>query len=105
MTQQGRGQLTERVRAKAVEMLGREITVTELRLMPYVAHCAQNNRFIDLQKVNKIERGILAAWQDDDWITGTLQNLTVSHEFWTAIAELIYLAYVDLSDAAAGAAA
>ncbi len=93
---QKRGELTKRVQAKAVELLGREITVLELRLMPYVSHCLINDRYIDQRRVNDEERVLLDGWLDAGWLQGAQYNLGVSHEFWTHMAEIIYLAYVDL---------
>lgn len=95
---QARGQLTNRVQSKAVELLGRKITTRELRLMPYVAHCLQNDRHIDQQRVNDEERILLDNWYDVGWLEGPQYNLRVTHEFWIHMAEIIYLAYVDLRE-------
>lgn len=58
-----RGQLTEAIKLKAMELLGVEITQREIRLMPYVQYCAVNDGFIDHIRTNSAEREILSRWE------------------------------------------
>lgn len=59
-----RGQLTTKVKKEAQRLLGKEITVRELRLMPYVQSVMINDRRIDLRKINEEERAILSDWRE-----------------------------------------
>ena len=96
---QQRGQLTDRVQSKAKQLLGREISVTELRLMPYIAYTMVNNQKIDYAKVSYDECDILESWSDNGYIEQHDDKLTVTEEFWNAINQILYVAYVDLNSA------
>lgn len=94
---QRRGELTTRVQNKATELLGRAITVRELRLMPYIVHVSMNQQYVDCRKVNDAEKTILDEWLDNGWLIGNPSStVRPSKEFWDAMGELMYLAYVDL---------
>lgn len=97
MTQK-RGQVTERIKVKSKELLGEEITVRELRLMPYVIHVMQNNQEIDPRKINEEEREILSKWRSQGHIEGGASGMAITKEFWDICNELIFLGYVDLSE-------
>lgn len=90
----GRGMLTDAVKAKSKELLGYEITTRELRLMPYIDYTMKNNQYIELNKINEEEQGILHKWQDMNFITGTLMNLQLSKEFFMNMQEILWMAYV-----------
>jgi hypothetical protein len=72
---QGRGELTDRVQEKAVEMFGREITLRELRLMPYIQHTMMNNQRIEPAKLNGEERDVLQQWREAGHIEGGASGL------------------------------
>lgn len=93
---QGRGQLTERIKLKSFELMGYEITHTELRLMPYIQYCMVNDKHLDPNKVNGKERIFLASWRKRGFIEGGASGLAITKEFWDAITELIWLGYVDI---------
>lgn len=94
---QGRGQLTDRVQEKAKELLGREISLRELRLMPYLQYCLMNSQHLDPAKVSDEERMILAKWRELGYITGGASAMWIDKKFWDCIHELLFLAYVDIS--------
>lgn len=94
---QGRGELTKRVQETAKVLLGREITVRELRLMPYICNIMQNTPVIDQRKINDEERDIIDQWFNDDWLDGTVVNPRITEKYWMAFNALLFLAYVDLS--------
>ena len=94
--EQGRGQLTDRVKAKAKELLGRDIDVTELRLMPYLQYQMMNEQRIDPAKCNGDDRKILSKWRESGHIKGGAGGLGITKEFWTIINEILFLAYVDI---------
>ena len=89
-----RGQLTQKINAKAFELLGREITQQELRLMPYAQYCLTNGDNIDPNKVRADERQILSDWRTRGWISGGASDFQVSEGFWCAINAIIWLGYV-----------
>lgn len=91
----GRGALTEAVQQKAVEILGREISMRELRLMPYVQHCLMNEQNIDPRRVNQEEREVMTEWRKAGWMAGGAVDLEVSKEFWGAMHEILWVGYVD----------
>jgi len=91
-----RGVLTPEISKKALELLGYEITTQELRLMPYLSYIMQNEQKIDTTRISKEENGIINKWYKAKRITGTLECVEITKEFWNIINELIFIAYVDL---------
>ena len=98
MGQQKRGELTDRIKEKSVELFGYEITQKELRLMPYILYEAQNNKRAN--NTNDEEKEILSSWIDKGFllITGLGHILSVSEDFWNKANQIIFLGYVDLSE-------
>lgn len=93
---QGRGQLTDRIKAKSKEMLGYEITQIELRLMAYAQYVMMNKQRIDPGKCNQEEREILSKWRKKGYIEGGASGLSITKDFWDAMCEILFLGYVDL---------
>ncbi len=93
-----RGQLTERIKQKSLELFGYEITQKELRLLPYVLYEAVNTKLVN--NVDSQERNILDHWMNNEWITitGMGNLLSVSEEFFINANKILYLGYVDLKD-------
>lgn len=89
-----RGQLTQAVADKARELLGKEITQVELRLMPYAQYVMLNGQRIERRKINDEELQILGDWRERGWIEGGAPDMAISKDFWTAIHEILWLAYV-----------
>lgn len=98
MATQVRGELTARIITKSKKLLGYEIGVRELRLMPYVLDVMINNQRINPGHINSEEREILAKWRDAEYITGGASGLQITEEFWNILCEIVRLGYVDLSD-------
>lgn len=90
-----RGVLSEAVKKKSKEVLGYEITLKELRLMPYMDYTMKNNQYFDMRKIDDIEHAILHDWSDKGFITGTLTNPMISKKFYDAIQEILWVAYVN----------
>lgn len=99
MTEQKRGQLTQRIKDKSKELLGREITVRELRLMVFIQYVLTNEQTIDHRRINDEEREI---WKtcllNGHAIKASGNKIRVTKEFWDIICELVWLGYVDLHD-------
>lgn len=93
---QKRGQLTERIKQRSKELLGYEITQTELRLMPYIQYVMTNDQKIDPRKCNIEDRAILMKWKKAKYIEGGSSGLNITRVFWDIICSLIFLGYVDI---------
>lgn len=94
---QGRGMLTDRIKEKSKELLGYEISTPELRLMAYTQYCVMNSEGYDRAKVNDADREVMSLWENKKFIKrNAFFDLEVTHEFWTAMNEILYLGYVDI---------
>lgn len=89
-----RGALTNSIKAKSKELLGYEISLRELRLMPYIQFVMMNEQKIDPNKINQEERKILSAWRSKGYIEGGVSGLAITKEFWDAVCEILFLGYV-----------
>ena len=96
MSEQKRGVLTNRIKAKSKKLLGYEITQIELRLMVYAQYVMCNEQRIDPRKCNQDDREILSKWRKKKFIEGGASGLAMTKKFWDAVCEIIFLGYVDL---------
>lgn len=90
----GHGQLNYRVQILAREFLGREMSVTELRLIPYVQYVMVNEQVIDIRKCNRADRNVLQLWREAGHIEGGASGLAITKEFWDFMSEVLWLTYV-----------
>ena len=95
--EQKRGQLTDRIKEKSKELLGYEMNVRELRLMPYIQYVMGNNQKLEINKINDEERKILRKWKKAGYAEGGASGLRITREFWNIINEIIFLGYVDIN--------
>lgn len=95
---QTRGKLTQRIKDKSKELLGYEISQTELRLMPYIQYVMVNEQRISMNKINQEEREILSKWKEAGHIEGGASGMRITLEFWNILCEIIMLGYVDLDE-------
>ena len=65
-----RGALTEEINKIAEKMIGRKITQTELRFIPYIQYVMLNSQKIEIPKINSEEREILEEWKKEGFIEG-----------------------------------
>ena len=93
-----RGDLTKRIKVKSKELLGYEITQTELRLMPYILTVMMNEQRIVPRHCSQDDREVLSKWRKAGHTEGGASSLQITEEFWNIICEIIRLGYVDLSD-------
>lgn len=89
-----RGQLTAQIKQRAQELLGYEITQTELRLIPYVHYVMLNEQAIEPRKINTEERAILSSWRERGFIEGGAAGMAITRDFFDAMNELLWLGYV-----------
>lgn len=90
----GRGMLTTDVQKIAKMMIGRGITLRELRLIPYIQYVMCNDRKLKIQCINEEERGILQQWKKQGHIQGGACGLAVTKHFWDFMCEVLFIAYV-----------
>lgn len=91
----GRGILTPRVieHCKSSEFF-KEITVRELRLIPYIIYLVTNREALDPRRVNTEERVILARWARENWISaGPSKPVSVTREFWIDANDILWMSY------------
>ncbi len=89
-----RGQLTDEIRALAKSFLGREITVRELRLYPYLDYQMKNEQRLDPRRVNQEERAILQILRDGGHIEGGAAGLSMTKEFYDYLQQVLWVGYV-----------
>lgn len=89
-----RGQLNDEVQRYAREFLGREMSIVELRLIPYVQYVMINEQRIDPCKCNQADREILQLWREAGHIEGGASGLAITKEFWDFMCEVLFLTYV-----------
>lgn len=96
-----RGMLTEAVQAKARDFFGKEITVQELRLIPYIQYLLVNEAPLDRRKINDEEIQIIENWSERGWVSGVIgEKQAVTESFWKAMNEIIWVGYVNFSNQA-----
>lgn len=93
-----RGGLTKEVQRIAKEHIGREITQTELRLIPYIQCIMVNEQKLDPSKINSEERQIFMQWKKEGHCDGGMSGLLITKEFWDFMCEVLFEAYVDLEE-------
>lgn len=90
----GRGLLTTDINKVAVMMIGREITQTELHLIPYVHYVMVNDRKLKIPLIRDGEREILRQWKEQGHIEGGASGLAITKQWWDFMCEVIFLGYV-----------
>lgn len=89
-----RGQLTEQIKEIAKRSLGKEISQTELRMMPWAQYMMRNGMDVDDQKLNSDERRVLRDWEGRGWCLKETPRLMLTSEFLGAIQPILCLAYM-----------
>lgn len=90
----GRGAVTPEIKARSKDLLGYEVGLRELRLMPYIQFVMMNDQRLDPRKINEEERAILAKWREAGHIEGGASGLSITREFWDIINDLLFMGYV-----------
>ena len=88
-----RGKLTDEVKALSKELFGYEITVRELRLLPYILNCLVDNSNIDPAHINAEERKWFAKWRKEERMFTPSTALTVSPDFYDTICKILKVGY------------
>ncbi len=89
-----RGELTEAIQKIAKEKIDREITLTELRLIPYIQYIMVNEQKLEPIRISPEERAVLKKWKEEDYIEGGATGLAITKEFWDFMCEILFESYV-----------
>ena len=89
-----RGVLTKEVQEIAKKHIGREIDITELRLIPYIQYVMVNMQRLDISTIKQDERVILRKWKDAKLIDGGASGLSITEDFWNFMCEVLFQSYV-----------
>jgi len=90
-----RGELNSEVQNIAKKCLGRELKcTTELRLLPYLDYLMKNQQKIDPLKINQEERELFQELKKEGHVEGGLCGLGMTKEFYDAIQEILWQAYI-----------
>lgn len=93
--QQQRGMLTMAAQNKALVFLGEEITITELRLYPYLDYCWKNGGYVDRGKLSKDERDIIAHRAEQGHLMREYGGYNVpSRAFYDFVQDILAETYV-----------
>jgi hypothetical protein len=97
----GRGDvndLSKDTQLTAKGLLGRELTVRDVRLYPYIDYCSKNNEF-HRERINEEERTLLQELRDKKLIeyssSPTLSYVKMSPTFYRFICNVLWETYVD----------
>jgi len=92
-----RGCLSKAVQEVAQKFWGRDITVRELRLIPYL-HCTMcNEQRIDSRRLSFEEINLVMEWESAGYISYKCDgsdHMTVTKEFWDFMCDVMWLSYV-----------
>jgi len=89
-----RGALTPKIQELSKAFLKREMTTTELRLIPYVQYVMVNKQKLDIAKMNQDDRDVLSRWRKEDYIEGGAGGLSITKEFWDFMCAILWEGYV-----------
>ena len=90
-----RGALTPEVQELATALLGREINVRELRLMPYFIHLGMNGSIIARERLFEGDREVIDTWNKEGRVACKVGDIPkISPEFWIIMAKIVHKSYV-----------
>jgi hypothetical protein len=92
------GKLTSEIEALGESFLGKKLTMQELRLIPYLDHCAKNWGF-DKAYITQKERDIISKWKKRGFIDFSFYPypgyVSIRRDFYDFMNEVLWLGYVD----------
>lgn len=90
-----RGALTSEVQELATALLGREINVRELRLMPYFIHLGMDGSIVSRERLFEGDREVMDIWNKEGRVICKVGDVPkISHEFWNIMAKIVHKSYV-----------
>lgn len=92
---ENRGRLTEEVQELATTLLGREISVRELRLMPYFIHLGMDGAIVHRGRLFDGDREVMDMWNKEGRVICKVGDVPkISYEFWNIMAKIVHKSYV-----------
>jgi hypothetical protein len=95
---ENRGEFTPEIEALGKPFLGKELTLRELRLIPYLDYCAKN-RVFDPARISQEERDIISEWKKRGFIyvssSPSNGGVSIRRDFYDFMNEVLWLGYVD----------
>lgn len=96
-----RGVLTDEAIAYWKEATQRTLTVTELRLLPFIQYSVMNGGNFEGRRINKEEMKVIRSLQVNTWLVCRRipsqpgwYRIGVSRAFWERMNELLLMTYV-----------
>lgn len=91
-----RGMLTNEIQEKAKAFLGREISVRELRLYPYIDFSIKNNcQGWSYTKLLSEEISVLNRLLEEGHLAYSPEKVIVSRKFYSYMQEVLAIGYVE----------
>lgn len=92
-----RGALTDEVQKLSNDFFGRDLSLDELHLFPYMDYCLKNFGRYDPLKMNKSEVRIFQKYAEKypQHFAFGIREIWISKEFYQFIQDVLWVAYVE----------
>lgn len=94
ITNKGRGKFDEEKASKYKDFLGRPISIEEIRLIPYLTHCAIDHCQLDRSRMTANERAIVSNWESFGHLK-RFPYVVVTPVFWRFMSDVMLDFYID----------
>lgn len=96
----GRGTFTPKIHELSEKLLGRQMTITELRLLPYLDSCIKDFNILGNKlfgpKVNDDEIEFIHWLEEQGHVLWQGDKIMVTKEFYDFMKEVLWESYVEL---------
>lgn len=96
----GRGTFTPKVHELSEKLLGRQMTITELRLLPYLDNCIKDFNILKdthfRSKVSDDEIEFIHWLEEQGHVLWQADKIMVTKEFYDFMKEVLWESYVEL---------
>jgi hypothetical protein len=90
-----RGMLTTKARKISTKFLGRELTVKELRLLPYLDYCMKNDSCMNRSRMNEEEVESINTWIEEGHLFGTIERIWCTRKFYRFMQSILAECYMN----------
>lgn len=90
-----RGVLTDKLKKLYLELTGKEVTLSRLRLMPYLIYTLSGNTELNRIKLSVEESNNILDWISDGYNISTQPKLIVTEEFYNIICKILLVGYME----------
>lgn len=84
-----RGAMNDELAKKHEGFLGHPLTLTEIRLIPYIQYCAVNQQRADRSRMNADERKLLNEWEQASYLV-RFPYIVPTREFWQFMSDVLF---------------